>query len=225
MIHGENIIPQAYVTLLKNDCVDFLSHPSALKTIKDAKWYNYFQFPTNSIELIKTGNSYILISLTLKKTQPDFNYKIYYSTAKKLISQIFEQTFISVSPTAAQSWTSYFWQDDWIVFQVLGSSREFHFVHRALPHARTKRSVPHTRRLKADPLVSFHSRRFIEARAAIPPHMPGCRDTKSNHKSNCHFCKQCVCVSAKVCSLRCCPRIESFFTGCVRREIDISKRN
>nr|CAG4643076.1 EOG090X02T5 [Ilyocryptus agilis] len=30
---------------------------------------------------------------------------------------------------------------------------EFHFVHRALPHARTKRSVLHTRQLKADPLI------------------------------------------------------------------------
>nr|XP_018916303.1 PREDICTED: neuroendocrine convertase 2 [Bemisia tabaci] len=36
---------------------------------------------------------------------------------------------------------------------VLGSLREFHFKHRALPHARTKRSIPHTRRLKIDPLV------------------------------------------------------------------------
>jgi hypothetical protein len=39
-------------------------------------------------------------------------------------------------------------------FQVLGSPNEFHFVHRAMPHARSKRSVPHTRRLKVDPLVS-----------------------------------------------------------------------
>ncbi|KAG8036772.1 hypothetical protein G9C98_004094 [Cotesia typhae] len=36
---------------------------------------------------------------------------------------------------------------------VLGSQTEYHFVHTALPHARTKRSVPHTRRLKIDPLV------------------------------------------------------------------------
>jgi len=41
-----------------------------------------------------------------------------------------------------------------ILFQILGSPNEFHFVHRALPHARSKRSVPHTRRLKVDPLVS-----------------------------------------------------------------------
>src|SRR6185437_9555593 len=38
--------------------------------------------------------------------------------------------------------------------QVLGSSSEFHFVHRALPHARTKRSISHTRQLKSDPQVS-----------------------------------------------------------------------
>ncbi|XP_054261091.1 neuroendocrine convertase 2 [Macrosteles quadrilineatus] len=36
---------------------------------------------------------------------------------------------------------------------VLGSKSEFHFAHAALPHARSKRSIPHTRRLKVDPLV------------------------------------------------------------------------
>jgi proprotein convertase subtilisin/kexin type 2 len=36
---------------------------------------------------------------------------------------------------------------------VLGSPSEFHFEHRLLPHARSRRSVPHTRLLKADPLV------------------------------------------------------------------------
>lgn len=39
------------------------------------------------------------------------------------------------------------------VSPVLGSESEFHFEHRLLPHARSKRSVPHTRLLKADPLV------------------------------------------------------------------------
>ncbi|XP_023709107.1 neuroendocrine convertase 2 [Cryptotermes secundus] len=38
---------------------------------------------------------------------------------------------------------------------VLGSPNEFHFVHRSLPHARSRRSVPHTRRLKVDPLVQL----------------------------------------------------------------------
>ena len=38
--------------------------------------------------------------------------------------------------------------------QVLGSEMEYHFVHKALPHARSKRSVPHMRKLKVDPLVS-----------------------------------------------------------------------
>ena len=41
-----------------------------------------------------------------------------------------------------------------VSFQVTGSDSDYHFVHRALPHARTKRSVLHTRQLKADPLVS-----------------------------------------------------------------------
>merc|ERR1712088_1228376 len=33
---------------------------------------------------------------------------------------------------------------------VLGSDHEFHFVHHGIPAARHKRSVPHTRKLKAD---------------------------------------------------------------------------
>eukprot|EP00096_Caligus_rogercresseyi_P016593 TRINITY_DN930_c1_g1_i7.p1 TRINITY_DN930_c1_g1~~TRINITY_DN930_c1_g1_i7.p1 ORF type:complete len:720 (-),score=144.75 TRINITY_DN930_c1_g1_i7:1187-3346(-) len=39
------------------------------------------------------------------------------------------------------------------VGSVLGSPHEYHFVSHALPHARTKQSVPHIRKLKADPLV------------------------------------------------------------------------
>ena len=40
-------------------------------------------------------------------------------------------------------------------FQVLGSNNEFHFIHSAVPSVRSKRSVLHTRKLKADPLVSL----------------------------------------------------------------------
>ncbi|RWS12476.1 neuroendocrine convertase 2-like protein, partial [Dinothrombium tinctorium] len=40
-------------------------------------------------------------------------------------------------------------------FQILKSPNEFHFVHRALPHARTKRSISRTRLLKSDPNVEF----------------------------------------------------------------------
>lgn len=36
---------------------------------------------------------------------------------------------------------------------VLGSSREYHFVNHGLPAARTKRSIPHVRKLKVEPLV------------------------------------------------------------------------
>jgi proprotein convertase subtilisin/kexin type 2 len=36
---------------------------------------------------------------------------------------------------------------------LLNSPHEFHFVHAGLPHARHKRSVPHTRKLKTDPQV------------------------------------------------------------------------
>jgi len=39
------------------------------------------------------------------------------------------------------------------VGKVLGSGHEFHFVHHGVPHIRTKRSLLHTRKLKADPLV------------------------------------------------------------------------
>lgn len=42
-----------------------------------------------------------------------------------------------------------------LLFQILKSKSEFNFVHRALPHARSKRSVPHMRKLKVDPSVSF----------------------------------------------------------------------
>lgn len=36
---------------------------------------------------------------------------------------------------------------------VLGLNNEYHFQHRALPHARTKRSIGHFRKLKSDPLI------------------------------------------------------------------------
>uniref|UniRef100_T1JNR2 Neuroendocrine convertase 2 n=1 Tax=Strigamia maritima TaxID=126957 RepID=T1JNR2_STRMM len=36
---------------------------------------------------------------------------------------------------------------------LLDSKKEFHFVHRALPHSRTRRSISHTRYLKTDPMV------------------------------------------------------------------------
>jgi len=39
------------------------------------------------------------------------------------------------------------------VGKVLGSNNEFHFIHSAVPSVRSKRSVLHTRKLKADPLV------------------------------------------------------------------------
>ena len=38
--------------------------------------------------------------------------------------------------------------------QILGSQREYHFQHRALPHARNKRSIGHYRKLRSDHLVS-----------------------------------------------------------------------
>jgi len=42
----------------------------------------------------------------------------------------------------------------YLLLQVIGSGHEYHFIQRALPHARTKRSVLHTRQLKTDPSVS-----------------------------------------------------------------------
>ncbi|XP_026687227.1 neuroendocrine convertase 2-like, partial [Diaphorina citri] len=41
---------------------------------------------------------------------------------------------------------------------ILKSKSEFHFVHRALPHARSKRSIQHMRKLKVDPLALPHAR-------------------------------------------------------------------
>lgn len=41
------------------------------------------------------------------------------------------------------------------VSPVLDSESEFHFLHKFVPHARMRRSVPHTRKLKADPMVQF----------------------------------------------------------------------
>ena len=36
---------------------------------------------------------------------------------------------------------------------IISSPHEFHFVHEGLPHARHKRSIPHSRKLKTDPQV------------------------------------------------------------------------
>lgn len=49
------------------------------------------------------------------------------------------------------------YSDDYLMFQVLGSKSEYHFVNHAVPHARTKRSLIHMRQLKKDPLVSICS--------------------------------------------------------------------
>lgn len=40
-----------------------------------------------------------------------------------------------------------------VISSVMDSPNEFHFIHRMVPHARSRRSIPHTRQLKADPLV------------------------------------------------------------------------
>ncbi|XP_066900797.1 neuroendocrine convertase 2 [Halyomorpha halys] len=53
---------------------------------------------------------------------------------------------------------------------VLGSSNEFHFVHRGLAGARPKRSIPHMRRLKVDPLVH------------VAVQMPGFKRVKRGYK-------------------------------------------
>jgi proprotein convertase subtilisin/kexin type 2 len=37
---------------------------------------------------------------------------------------------------------------------VLGSESEFHFTHKLVPHSRNRRSIPHTQKLKSDPMVS-----------------------------------------------------------------------
>ena len=40
-----------------------------------------------------------------------------------------------------------------IKITTISSPHEFHFVHEGLPHARHKRSIPHSRKLKTDPQV------------------------------------------------------------------------
>lgn len=36
-----------------------------------------------------------------------------------------------------------------------GNGHEYHFKHRTLPHARSRRSITHTRLLKSHPMVSI----------------------------------------------------------------------
>ena len=46
--------------------------------------------------------------------------------------------------------------------KVLGSDREFHFIHKLVaPHGRMRRSIGHTRLLKADPLVGTNCSPFL----------------------------------------------------------------
>jgi len=54
---------------------------------------------------------------------------------------------------------------------VLGSDHEFHFIHHGLPHARHKRSVPHSRKLKSDPQVHhvFQQTGFKRAKRGYKP--------------------------------------------------------
>ncbi|XP_034250289.1 neuroendocrine convertase 2, partial [Thrips palmi] len=54
---------------------------------------------------------------------------------------------------------------------VLGSHNEFHFVHPSLAPARTKRSVPHTRKLKVDPLVKHAAQQpgFLRVKRGYKP--------------------------------------------------------
>lgn len=56
--------------------------------------------------------------------------------------------------------------------QVLGSQSEYHFVSRALPPARTKRSIHHTRRLKVDPLVhtAVQQPGFVRVKRGFKPY-------------------------------------------------------
>ncbi|KAJ3617758.1 hypothetical protein MTP99_006852 [Tenebrio molitor] len=55
--------------------------------------------------------------------------------------------------------------------KVLGSKKEYHFVNQALPAARTKRSIPHMRRLKVDPLVhaAIQQPGFIRVKRGYKP--------------------------------------------------------
>lgn len=51
---------------------------------------------------------------------------------------------------------SFFFYFIFHALQLSGSNgREYHFKHRVLQHARTRRSIPHTRVLKREPLVMY----------------------------------------------------------------------
>jgi len=60
------------------------------------------------------------------------------------------------------------------LFQILGSEHEFHFVHDGLPHARSKRSVRHIRKLKSD-----HRVRSTLYASASPPRSTSVQFTAS----------------------------------------------
>lgn len=60
--------------------------------------------------------------------------------------------FVSVHSLTVYVFSSLFFN----ALQLSGSSgREYHFKHRVLQHARTRRSIPHTRVLKREPLVTY----------------------------------------------------------------------
>lgn len=55
-----------------------------------------------------------------------------------------------------------------LLLQVLGSNTEYHLIHKGLPAIRTRRSVSHSRLLKAEAVVGAHSIPFFEIGSCIP---------------------------------------------------------
>ncbi|XP_076099086.1 neuroendocrine convertase 2-like [Mytilus galloprovincialis] len=61
------------------------------------------------------------------------------------------------------------------VSPMLGSQREFHFTHAAVPHIRSRRSIIHTRKLKAHPMVkrAIQQTGFRRAKRGFQPKIRG----------------------------------------------------
>ncbi|VDI60990.1 Hypothetical predicted protein, partial [Mytilus galloprovincialis] len=64
-------------------------------------------------------------------------------------------------------------QKEW--YLMLGSQREFHFTHTAVPHVRSRRSIIHTRKLKAHPMVkrAIQQTGFRRAKRGFQPKIRG----------------------------------------------------
>lgn len=108
-----------------------------IESSRNAKWH--FVPPLNAVIILVIIT---LIEITLTNSSPEvftntFLVRLKRDADKHIAHQIAKRNgFINLGA-------------------VLGSSSEFNFMHRALPHARSKRSISHHRLLKSDPSIQF----------------------------------------------------------------------